>query len=186
MTDKETKKISKFLSLILRHNPAAVGIELDHEGWANVAELITKINAKKGWGLTVEQLDHVVATNNKKRFAYSQDGRRIRANQGHSIQVDLGLEAVDPPAILYHGTATRFLDSIMEQGLISKSRQHVHLSWDIETATTVGKRHGKVVILQIDCANMLADGHLFYLSENNVWLTDHVPVKYIALNDKGS
>lgn len=185
MIEKEAKKISKFLSLILRHNPAAVGIELDNEGWADVTDLIVKINDKRGWGLTIDQLDHVVATNNKKRFAFSQDGRRIRANQGHSITVDLGLEPAEPPAVLYHGTATRFLDSIMEQGLISKSRQHVHLSWDTETATTVGKRHGKVVILRVDAAQMTADQHLFYLSQNNVWLTDHVPVKYISLNDEG-
>ena len=181
MTEKETKKISKFLSLILRHNPKAVGIGLDNQGWARVDDLIGKINGKKGWRLTKEQLDHVVATNNKKRFAYSEDGTQIRASQGHSINIDLGLEPIDPPAVLYHGTATRFVDSIMKQGLISKSRQHVHLSKDVETATIVGRRHGKVVILLVDTAKMAADGHLFYLSANKVWLTDHVPVKYLQV-----
>ncbi len=185
MNEQQTRKISKFLSLILRHNPGKIGLNLDPQGWADVDELLQKVNGFRKWELTRADLDIVVETNNKKRFAYSPDGKQIRASQGHSIKIDLGLEPATPPAVLYHGTATRFLDSIMAQGLQSKSRQHVHLSWDTETATTVGKRHGKVVILRIDAAQMAADNLLFYLSENDVWLTDHVPVKYISLNDEG-
>lgn len=181
MTEKEARKISKFLSLLLRHNPGKVGLALNAQGWADVQELILKINEARGWELTKKELDEVVATNSKKRFAYNDDQSLIRASQGHSIDIDLGLEPSAPPDKLFHGTATRFLDSILAQGLNSRSRQHVHLSLDIETATAVGKRHGKPVILEVHSAQMATDGHLFYLSENNVWLTDHVPVKYLSL-----
>lgn len=184
MTEKEIRRASKFLSLILRHQPSKVGLTLDDQGWAEVDELLQKVNAANNWSLTKNQLDMVVANNNKKRFAYSENGRRLRASQGHSIDIDLGLEPKEPPAVLYHGTATRFLESILDQGLVSKSRQHVHLSWDVETATNVGKRHGKVVILLIDAAKMQRNGYHFYLSQNNVWLTDHVPVEYISVNSE--
>jgi putative RNA 2'-phosphotransferase len=123
----------------------------------------------------------VVAKNDKQRFSLSADGNRIRANQGHSIPVDLKLEPIEPPIVLFHGTATRFLNSILKNGLKSGSRQHVHLSPDEATAIKVGQRHGKPVVLQIDSSSMHADGHVFYRSENNVWLTRHVPVKYMNL-----
>ncbi|MEM9776943.1 MAG: RNA 2'-phosphotransferase [Chloroflexota bacterium] len=175
------RKISKFLALILRHDPGRIGLELDPQGWANVDELLEKINRSRKWQLTRDDLENVVAEDNKQRYRLNSDKTQIRASQGHSIQIDLGLEPVEPPAVLYHGTAKRFLNSIMDEGLVSKSRQHVHLSADVKTATTVGKRHGRPAILLINTQQMAADGHQFYLSDNKVWLTDHVPVKYITL-----
>lgn len=130
-------------------------------------------------------LEEIVATNDKKRFAFSPDGRRIRASQGHSIRVELGLSPQAPPATLFHGTATRFLASIQAQGLVPGSRQHVHLSADVETAERVGARHGKPLVLPIQAAAMYQDGHVFFLSENGVWLTGAVPVRYIELSAAG-
>ena len=181
MSPRDQQKFSKFLSLILRHDPKRIGLQLDHQGWANVTELIEKTNQARKQAITLDDLKEVVANDNKQRYSFSPDGLSIRANQGHSINIDLGLEPVNPPAVLFQGTASRFLDSIMQKGLISKSRQHVHLSADIETATIVGKRHGKPVILKIDTQQMAADGHQFYFSDNKVWLTDHVLVKYISV-----
>ena len=172
------KTISKFLSLILRHQPETVGIELDEAGWVDVQVLITAVN-KAGKKLDEDLLREVVESNDKQRFAYSSDGLRIRANQGHSVQVDLQLKIQTPPEILYHGTATRFVASIKEQGLIKRSRQHVHLSADKSTATKVGRRHGKVIILTVRARAMVEHGHKFYLSENKVWLTDEVPAEFI-------
>ncbi|MEM8861938.1 MAG: RNA 2'-phosphotransferase, partial [Chloroflexota bacterium] len=131
----------------------------------------------------LEDLKYIVANDNKQRYSFSADGAKIRASQGHSINIDLGLKPLKPPPVLYHGTATRFVSSIMEKGLISKSRQYVHLSADIATATIVGKRHGKPTILTIDTQQMTADGYHFYLSDNKVWLTNHVPVKYLKLDN---
>jgi len=174
MNKNSIKKISKFLSLILRHKPETIGLKLDTHGWADIDELMAK---SKNIKLTRALIDEVVAQNDKQRFII--EGNKIRANQGHSIDVDLEFKAVTPPDMLYHGTATRFLESIIQTGLSKQKRQHVHLSKDIETAIMVGKRHGKVVILEVDTKRMLEDGYEFYLSVNGVWLTDVVPVKYL-------
>jgi putative RNA 2'-phosphotransferase len=152
---------------------------LDQQGWAQVDELLEKANAH-GVSLTPELLREIVEQNDKRRFALSDDGRRIRANQGHSIQIALGLEPVEPPALLYHGTATRFVDSIRQTGLRPGKRQHVHLSTDEETATAVGRRHGKPIIIIIKAGEMHAAGHSFYLSANGVWLTDGVSPEYLT------
>ncbi len=178
MTDKQLKNISKFLSLVLRHRPEVIGIKLNEQGWVGVDELLEKLKAK-GKNISLEQLEEVVKNNNKKRFAFNEDKTLIRANQGHSISLDLGYEAVEPPRSLYHGTATRFLDSIQKTGLEKRNRHHVHLSEELDTATNVGGRHGKVVVLIIDAEQMHKDGFKFFVSENGVWLTDHVPTQYI-------
>ncbi len=171
-------KLSKFLSLILRHRPERIGIQLDSAGWANIDELIAAVN-KTGPALTRETLETIVANDSKERYSISPDGKFIRANQGHSIDIDLGLKPINPPELLYHSTAERFLSGIRQNGLQPKSRQYVHLSPDEQTARTVGQRHGKPVILTIQAAKMNADGHEFYLSENGVWLIKEVPVRYI-------
>ncbi len=178
-----TKRISKFLSLVLRHKPEALPIELDQQGWANLDEIIEKMQRK---GMNVDQsiIEAVVANNDKQRFRLDLTNRRIRANQGHSIDIDLALAPSVPPKELFHGTATRFLDSIMEKGLIRGSRQHVHLSLDIETATKVGSRHGKPTILNVDAQAMHQQGFVFYVSENGVWLTEHVPVEFLSKTAK--
>lgn len=176
--EKELKNISKLMSLVLRHKPNEIGLTLDNNGWANVNELISEINIK-GYQLTYDLLQVIVETNDKKRFALSNDKTLIRANQGHSIDVDVNLIETTPPEILFHGTAIKYIDSIKASGIQKQSRQHVHLSKDIETAKTVGSRHGKPLVLFIDSKQMVTDGFKFYLSENNVWLTDIVPAKYI-------
>ena len=172
-------RTSKFLSLILRHKPETVGIALDPNGWVDVDVLLAGM-ARRGHPLRYEQLVEVVETNNKKRFALSEDGKRIRAVQGHSRAVDLDLPPAAPPTHLYHGTVERFIPSIREQGLLRGTRQHVHLSPDRATATIVGKRRGQPIVLTIDGSGMAGAGHLFYLSENGVWLTEHVPVGFIV------
>lgn len=169
---------SKFLSLILRHRPDVVGIALDAEGWVPVEDLLAAC-AQYGRAVSREQLDAVVRTNDKQRFALSADGSRIRANQGHSLQVDLGLVPVEPPELLYHGTVPRFLESIRRGGLTKGNRHHVHLSPDIQTATKVGQRRGRPIVLVIETGRMFRDGHTFYRSENGVWLTDAAPPGYI-------
>ncbi|ROH96094.1 RNA 2'-phosphotransferase [Chryseobacterium daecheongense] len=179
MNETEKKKISKFLSLILRHQPEAIHLELDENGWADIEELREK-SARNKINFTLEELDEVVETNNKKRFAFNEDKTKIRANQGHSIDVDLALTPQQPPEYLYHGTAEINIPSILEKGIEKRSRQHVHLSSDKETATKVGMRHGKPVILTIRTGLMLQEGIEFYLSENGVWLTDFVDAKYIS------
>jgi putative RNA 2'-phosphotransferase len=174
------KHLSKFMSLVLRHAPETIGIVLDGQGWVDVDLLLEK-SASHGNALTREELDTVVSTSDKQRFAVSDDGRRIRANQGHSIAaVDLGLAPAEPPAVLYHGTADRFLASIAAAGLLPGSRNHVHLSRDPDTGTVVGKRHGRPVVLTIDAAAMHRLGHPFYVSENGVWLTAAVPPAFIT------
>ncbi|WP_309387383.1 RNA 2'-phosphotransferase [Cerasicoccus frondis] len=177
------KKDSKYLSLILRHEPEKIGLKLDPQGWAEV-DVLLDLLSRKGRRISRARLQAIVDTNDKKRFAFSEDGLRIRANQGHSVEVDLALEPTSPPAVLYHGTATRFEASIREQGLIKQSRQHVHLSDDLETAMKVGLRHGKPLILTVNTAAMLRDGHVFYLSQNGVWLTDSVAVQYLRFPDE--
>ncbi len=176
---KQLDKVSKFLSFVLRHKPDAVNLKLDAQGWAEIAVLIEKASSKIP--LTVELIKQVIATNDKQRFSLSEDGQRIRADQGHSIKVDLDLTPKTPPPILYHGTATRFLSSILEKGLQPGQRHHVHLSTDVETATAVGQRYGKPIVLQISAENMYQQGFSFYLSENNVWLTDSVPTNFLSV-----
>lgn len=170
-------KISKFLSYVLRHKPDAIGLTLDPEGWADIDELIVKADVPIDHAL----LKQAVAQNDKKRFALSPDGRSIRANQGHSIKVDLGLTPTEPPETLFHGTADRFLESILDQGLTPQNRQYVHLSQDRTTAKSVGSRHGKPVILTLPARVMHDTGHQFYLAKNDVWLTDHVPARHLSL-----
>jgi putative RNA 2'-phosphotransferase len=171
--------ISKFLSLVLRHSPQTINLNIDKNGWVNIDDLIQNANKYRKIHLTVDLINTIVETNDKQRFIISDDGKKIRANQGHSIKVDLELETKTPPDILYHGTASRFLDSIMKEGLKPMTRQYVHLSQTEETALTVGQRHGKPIVLCINAKNMFEDGYKFYLSENNVWLVNDVPVKYI-------
>ena len=175
---KDLKHTSKFLSLVLRHDPALIGIAMDSEGWVSVSELIEKSNAHQKH-LTEALLIEIVETNDKQRFAFNEDKTKIRANQGHSVAVDLQFNAVQPLEFLYHGTVDKFIDSIKAAGLQKMSRTHVHLSKDLETATKVAARRGKPLILTIRAAQMYQDGYNFYLSENEVWLTDSVPVKYI-------
>lgn len=174
---------SKFLSLVLRHAPEKIGLKLNEGGWASVAELIARA-AEHGRKLSEEVIREVVATNDKKRFALSEDGLLIRASQGHSIDVDLGLEAVEPPEVLFHGTATRFLESIRRHGLRRGSRQHVHLSPDEATAVRVGSRHGKPVVLRIDAARLRRAGQEFFLSANGVWLTSSVDPAFIQFPEE--
>lgn len=180
ISEKESKRISKFLSFVLRHQPEFIGLELDANGWADVNELLRKMN-NNGVHVTNEVLDHIVATNNKKRFAFDESKSKIRASQGHSIEVELGLKETTPPEFLYHGTGESSVESILASGLEKRDRQHVHLSGDTVTAKAVGGRHGKPKIFIVAAAQMAADGFVFYLSENNVWLTDNVPVRYLEL-----
>ncbi|MCD2164927.1 RNA 2'-phosphotransferase [Comamonas koreensis] len=173
---------SKLLSLVLRHSPQTIGLQLDAAGWANTEELLACL-ARSGKAMSLAQLQAVVASCTKQRFAFSEDSRRIRANQGHSVTVELQLDPSTPPDALYHGTATRFLDAILAQGLQRQKRHHVHLSASVETASVVGRRHGKLALLRVDAAAMVADGHVFYCSDNGVWLTDAVPVAYLQRLD---
>lgn len=177
-TEKQLKTKSKFLSLVLRHRPELIGIQLDEQGWISVSTLLEKMQAF-GKAMDLETLEEVVANNNKKRFAFNADKTMIRANQGHSIDIDLGYQPATPPASLYHGTAKKYIESIMRSGIQKRQRHHVHLSADLATAKSVGSRHGNPVILIIDTARMLADGISFYKSENDVWLTEHIDPKYI-------
>lgn len=171
---------SKFLSYVLRHKPEAINLQLDAHGWANLNELISKCNSSSECkGLDHELIQEIVRTNDKKRFCLSEDGQFIRANQGHSIHVDLGLKPIKPPEILYHGTATRFLESILKEGLKPQARQHVHLSTEIETAVAVAQRYGKPVILRVEAGRMFEQGFTFFLSDNGVWLTESVPTAFI-------
>jgi putative RNA 2'-phosphotransferase len=179
MNEKILKEKSKFLSLVLRHNPEKIGLTLDENGWADVDDLINRCN-KKNQSIDRSSLELIVKENDKQRFSFNDDGNKIRANQGHSIEVDLGLQEVTPLDKLYHGTVQKFLDAIKSEGLKKMSRQHVHLSKDLETAIKVGSRRGKPIILEVNSSAMANDGFKFYLSENNVWLTDHVPPKYIS------
>lgn len=178
-------KVSKFLSLVLRHKPETIGITLDPNGWVSVDELLTAVNIN-GPNISREMLDEVVAKNDKKRFSYSEDGKMIRASQGHSVEVDLELTPVVPSAVLYHGTVQRNMESIKQVGLDRMNRQYVHLSADIETAGKVGRRRGKPVILIVDAKKMHQDGYLFYLSQNGVWLTRSVSAKYITHWDESA
>ena len=170
--------LSRYLSLILRHKPESIGITLDGHGWANVNDLIAGIS-KNNPGFDMDILEEIVRTDNKQRYSFNPDKTLIRANQGHSIPVDVELPEVKPPELLFHGTGEKYVRSILQQGLISKSRLYVHLSKDIDTAIKVGKRHGKEVIFQVSTGQMYRDGYKFYLSVNGVWLTKEVPGKYL-------
>lgn len=179
MSDAQDVEISRFLSFVLRHKPEAIGLQLDSEGWADIEALVAGAE-RTGKDLDDGMIRRVVAGNDKKRFALSEDGRRIRAVQGHSTAaVQREYEAVVPPQRLFHGTASRFLDSILQKGLIAGSRHHVHLSEDRETATQVGERYGAPVILEIDARAMHEDGFAFHQAENGVWLTARVPLEYL-------
>lgn len=170
--------ISKFISMILRHKPEEIRITLDEHGWANVDELIAGI-AKQYKGFGMSELEEIVRTDNKQRYSFNEDKTLIRANQGHSIPVDVELEEKEPPIVLYHGTGEKYVSSIDAKGLKPKSRLYVHLSKDIATAFNVGKRHGEPVVYAIDAAKMYQDGFKFYESANKVWLTKLVPIKYM-------
>ena len=178
MNTKNIKHKSKFLSLVLRHKPEEINLVLDKNGWADIDELFEKSNARKVF-FNMEILEEVVETNNKKRFTFNGDKTKIRANQGHSIDIDLELKPIQPPSELYHGTSIRNIESIQSKGIEKRNRQHVHMSLEKDTAENVGSRHGKPVILTIDTERMYSDGCHFFLSKNGVWLTDFVAPKYI-------
>jgi len=179
MTEKEIIKISKFLSLILRHSPQTIDLELDQNGWASVVDLQEKSKKRKVFFMT-EQLEEVVAMDSKTRYSFNEDKTKIRANQGHSLKnIDLEFTNQEPPEFLYHGTVSKFISSIKATGLQKRSRLYVHLSKDRATAQNVGSRRGKAIILSIRALEMYHDGFEFYLSQNGVWLTDQVPTKYI-------
>lgn len=177
-----SKKTSrgKFLSLVLRHKPQAIGITLDKNGWANVHELIEKMT-KQDPSFNMGVLIDIVETDSKGRYSFNEDKTKIRANQGHSVEVDVELKEVIPPRYLYHGTATRFMNNIEKCGLISNGRLYVHLSDNKDTAVNVGKRHGKPVVLSVNTEEMIREGYKFYISDNGVYLTKEVPYKYIIV-----
>ncbi|MCL2322077.1 MAG: RNA 2'-phosphotransferase [Oscillospiraceae bacterium] len=178
----ENIKLGKTLSYLLRHNPESIGIKLDEKGYADVSELLEAMK-KSRYKINMKILENIVDTNDKKRYSFNEDKTKIRANQGHSIDVDVELKEIIPPDTLYHGTASRFINSIKKLGLLKQNRNYVHLSLDEKTAFKVGSRHGKPVVLIIDSKAMHNDGCKFYLSENGVYLTDNVPVKYIEFGD---
>ena len=180
MSDKSKmsdKSVSKFISLVLRHNPEEIGITLDEHGWANVSELLAGISRTQP--ITMEDLERIVAEDEKQRYSFNEDKTLIRANQGHSIPVDVELEEVIPPEILYHGTGEKYTASIDAQGLLPKSRLYVHLSGDTETAKKVGQRYGRPVIYIVKSGEMHRAGIPFFRSVNGVWLTKQVPVQYL-------
>ena len=179
-TEKELIHLSKFLSLVLRHKPEAIGIELDPSGWTDVETLIQKANAN-GMGLNREILTEIVETNSKKRFAFNESLDKIRASQGHSLYVQLGYQSQEPPEVLYHGTGEESVKTILETGIQKRNRQHVHLSKDVETAIQVGSRHGKPIVFAVLAGEMHKAQYSFFLSENGVWLTEEVPAKYLKV-----
>ncbi len=176
-TTPDLTRISKYMSLILRHKPEVIGIKLDAHGWADVDALLAGISRR--YPIDRDILEEIVRTDGKQRYSFNEDRTKIRANQGHSIQVDVELPVTEPPETLYHGTAERFAASIEAQGLLPRSRLYVHLSPDAETAEKVGRRHGKPVIYLVNAGQMRRDGYLFYLSVNGVWLTKEVPARYL-------
>ena len=182
-TTPDLTRISKYISLILRHKPEVIGIQLDAHGWADVNALLAGIGKK--YPINRDILDEIVGRDEKQRYSFSEDGTKIRANQGHSVQVDVELPVTEPPETLYHGTARRFAASIEAQGLLPQSRLYVHLSPDQETAEKVGRRHGEPVIYLVDAGQMHRDGYLFYLSANGVWLTKAVPATYLKRLEGG-
>jgi putative RNA 2'-phosphotransferase len=185
MDASQRTRISKYLSKHLRHAPEKLGLTLAPGGWIEVDELLAAC-AKDRLAITREQLDEVVATSDKQRFSFDPSGRRIRANQGHSTAVDLQLQPATPPDVLYHGTAEGTVALILAEGLARMSRHHVHLSLDVPTALMVGTRHGRPVILAVEAAAMVRDGHTFYRSDNGVWLADAVPARYLRQIHRGA
>ncbi|MGW4037154.1 RNA 2'-phosphotransferase [Streptomyces sp. NPDC004778] len=180
MDERRTVKVSKYLSKHLRHQPERIGITLDENGWVDVETLLSAA-ALHGFAISRAELDHVVTVNDKRRFAV--EGDRIRAHQGHTVAVDLDLPPAEPPAYLYHGTAARVIDAIRAEGLRPMARHHVHLSPDRETATRVGARRGRPLVLTVDAGAMHRAGHVFRVSANGVWLTDAVPPEFLRLRD---
>ena len=177
ISDNSLRNISKYISLILRHKPEVIGITLDPHGWADVSELIAGVN--KTYPFDMKTLERVVSKDEKQRYSFNENKTLIRANQGHSIPVDVELSNAKPPEILYHGTGQKYVESIDKQGLIPKSRLYVHLSTDVETALKVVKRHGLPIVYSVNSGDMYRDGITFYLSANNIWLTKSIPVKYL-------
>lgn len=182
LSEERIVKISRYLSKHLRHQPERIGLRLEPGGWVGVGDLLDACR-RNHLSLTREELDEVVARNDKKRFSFSEDGSRIRANQGHSVEVDLELEAVTPPDTLYHGTGASSVDAILREGLHKQGRHHVHLSRDIETAIRVGARHGRPVVFSIDTRAMSEAGYPFFVSANDVWLADSVPARFLTIID---
>ena len=177
---KDLKKTSIFISLILRHKPETIGISLDEHGWADVDELIKGINKTDDYHIDMGILEEIVRTDNKQRYSFNEDKTKIRANQGHSVNVDVELKEAEPPEQLFHGTGEKYVASIKKEGLIPKSRLYVHLSKDKETAEKVGARHGKPHIFFVHSGKMFRAGYKFYLSENGVWLTKSVPPEFLG------
>lgn len=174
------EKTSRYLSYLLRHHPEKAGITLDEHGWADVHELIDGVNQDERYHLTLDLLNEIVRTDEKQRYSFNEDKTMIRANQGHSINVDVELQKKEPPEILYHGTAERFTASIEKEGILRETRQYVHLSKDAATAKKVGSRHGKPVVYEIHSGEMSRQGYDFFLSANGVWLTKRVPVGFFT------
>ena len=185
MDEKRRTQISRRLSLVLRHDPASVGITLDESGWTDVDELLVALNSH-GTNLTLTDLEEIVHTSDKQRFALDEPRERIRANQGHSVPVELGLTAKVPPDDLFHGTVERFLPSILELGLLPGQRHHVHLSADVDTATGVGARRGRPIVLRVAAGRMAQAGSVFFQSANGVWLTDHVAPQHLSRMDRAT
>ena len=173
-------KVSRYISLILRHKPETIGITLYKHGWADVKKLIKGVSENYP-GFNIDILEEIVRTDEKQRYSFNENKTKIRANQGHSVPVDLELKPVEPPEYLWHGTGVKYVDDILKSGLIPKSRHHVHLSKDMDTALAVGQRHGKPVLFRISAGCMNEMGYVFYKSENGVWLTDKVPVEFMDL-----
>lgn len=183
-TQRDLIRVSRFLSYVLRHRPESIGLRLDAEGWGSIAELLERAGVA-GTPLSRDVLLRVVRENDKQRFRISEDGERIRANQGHSVAVDLGLAPEVPPETLFHGTAARNRESILRDGLVRGGRQHVHLSLDEATARGVGQRHGPAIVLTVRAGEMHRARFEFFLSANGVWLTEHVPATFIDVPDDG-
>jgi len=179
MNEKRKVRVSKKVSLHLRHAPDDIGITLGPGGWVRIDDLLRGL-ARRGFVVERAELDEVVATSDKQRFGVDETGTMIRANQGHTVEVDLDLPISEPPAVLYHGTPDRFVPAIEQEGLVPMARHHVHLSSTVDTAAAVGNRRGKGVVLRVDAAAMVAAGHEFRVSANGVWLTDHVPPAYLS------
>lgn len=182
MDERRRVKISKYLSKHLRHQPKRLGLTLQAGGWVEVATLLAACKAH-GFSVSPSELDEVVFGGDKQRFSFDEARKRIRANHGHSVAVDLGYEPTIPPRVLYHGTAEKSVASILEQGLKPLGRAKVHLSLDVETAVSVGRRHGKAVVLEIDTGPMRKAGHAFYFAASGVWLTDAVPPHFLRLSE---
>ncbi len=177
MNEKELKKMGKYVSMLLRHHPEEAGVNLDEHGWTDVQDLIRKVSPR--YPLKEDLLHQLAFGKDKQRYEFSENGDRVRAVHGHSVEVDLGYEELRPPEVLYHGTAEKFRKSIEEIGLIKKTRQYVHLSEYIEQAKDVGRRHGKLVLYEVKAKKMFKAGMKFYKSTSGVWLTDSVPVEYL-------